>query len=277
VTGAAAPPPRTTPVHASAARLAVTQARVVRAEWIKLRSVHSTAVGFLAAAVVAVVLGLVISSVAGDPDGPGDGPGGSDPVSLSLAGFNLVQIIVGVLGALAVASEYSTGLIRTTLAAVPTRLPTLWAKAAVVAAVTVVVTGVSAFAAFLGGQAIYGGAEPTASLFDPGVLRAVLGTAVYCTGIAVIGVALGFLMRGAASAIGTLFAGLLVVPGLVSLLPDSWSDPILQILPSNAGSAFTSIDGDTDVLSPTVGLVVFAFWLVALVAAAAVTLRTRDA
>ena len=212
------------------------------------------------------------------PATAGDGPGGSsDPVSLSLAGFNLAQIVVGVLGVIAAAGEYSTGLIRTTLAAVTTRLPVLWAKVAVVGAVTLVVTGVAALVAFLGGQAIYGGAEVTASLSDPGVLRAVLGTAVYCTGVAVIGVALGFLMRSTAGAIGVLFAGLLVVPGLAGLLPDSWSDPILQVLPSNAGAAFTSVDAASDLLSPTVGLIVFALWPVGLLAAAAVTLRARDA
>ena len=249
-----APPPPTTPLDAPTARLAVTQPRVVRAEWIKLRSVHSTTTGFLGAAIVAVVLGLVFSSVAGDADGPGGGPADSnDPVSLSLAGFNLAQIIVGVLGALAGAGEYSTGLIRTTLAAVPTRLPVLWAKAAMIGAVTLVVTGVAALAAFLGGQAIYAGTEATASLTDPGALRAVLGTAIYCTGVAVIGVALGFLMRSTASATGILFAGLLVIPGLVSLLPDSWSDPILRILPSNAGSAFASVDATDELLSPDGG------------------------
>jgi hypothetical protein len=84
-------------------------------------------------------------------------------------------------------------------------------------------------------------------------------------------------MRSTASAIGILFAGLLVVPGSAGLLPDSLSDPILRILPSNAGEAFTSVDAASDLFSPTVGLIVFALWPVGLLAAAAVTLRARDA
>jgi len=272
-------PPRPTTQVAPAARPAVTLPRVMRAEWIKLRSVPSTTIGFLAAAALAIVLGLVFSSVGGNMEGPpGGGPAeSSDPVSLSLAGFSLAQIVVGVLGVLVAAGEYSTGLIRTTFAAVTTRLPVLWAKVAVVGAVTLVVTGVAALVAFVGGQAVYGGADATASLGDPGVLRAVLGTAVYCTGVALIGVALGFLMRSTASAIGLLFAGLLVVPGLADLLPESLSDAILRILPSNAGEAFTSVNAGSDLLSPAVGLIVFALWVIGLLAAAAVTLRATDA
>jgi ABC-2 type transport system permease protein len=278
LTATTAPPRSTTQVDTPAARPAVTLPRVMRAEWIKLRSVPSTTIGFLAAAALAILLGLIFSSVGGNVEGPGSAPGeSSDPVSLSLAGFSLAQIVVGVLGVLVVAGEYSTGLIRTTFAAVTARLPVLWAKVAVVGAVTLVVTGVAALVAFVGGQAVYGGADATASLGDPGVLRAVLGTAVYCTGVALIGVALGFLMRSTASAIGLLFAGLLVVPGLAGLLPESVSDAVLKVLPSNAGEAFTSVDGGSDLLSPAGGLIVFALWVIGLLAAAAVTLRATDA
>jgi ABC-type transport system involved in multi-copper enzyme maturation permease subunit len=259
----------------------VTLGRVVRSEWIKFWSVRSIIVGFIATAVVAVGLGMLFSSVAGTADGPGGGPGapelGIDSVSLSLAGFNIAQLIVGVLGVLVVTSEYATGMIRTTFAAVTRRATVLQAKTIVFGAVSVVVLSIVAVLSFFGGQAVYGGSMPVTSIGDPGVLRAVLGTAVLTAGIGLLGVALGFLLRSTAGAIGVLMALVLVVPTLVGLLPESISDVLTKILPSNAGAAFTSVTPDSSLFSPTVGFVVFAAWVVGLLAAATVVVRRRDA
>jgi len=263
-------------------RLRVTTPRVIKSEWIKFWSLRSTWITLVAAVAVFVGIGLLASSIgadgATDQPGPG-GPGGgqaTDPTSLSLAGTTFAQLILGTLGVLLTATEYSTGMIRSTLAAVPKRLPVLFAKTGVFVTVVLAVSLVASFAAFLGGQAILG--SDGVSLSDPGVLRAVVGTAVYLTGAGVLGLALGALLRSTAGAVTTVFGVLFVLPGIAGLLlPDSWSDTVMPYLPSNAGSAFTAVTQGADQLSPWAGLAVFAAYLVAAVGGAAWRLKTRDA
>ncbi|HEX6684289.1 MAG TPA: hypothetical protein VF062_15905 [Candidatus Limnocylindrales bacterium] len=265
-------------------RLRVTLPRVVKSEWIKFWSLRSTWITLLAAVVVFAGIGLLASSIGGDgaaasgPPGPG-GPGGgqaTDPTSLSLAGSMFAQLILGTLGVLLIATEYSTGMIRSTLAGVPKRLPVLWAKLLVFVSVVFTVAVAASFATFLAGQAILG--ADGVSISDTGVLRAVLGTAVYLTGAGVLGLALGALLRSTAGAITTLFGGLFVLPGVSGLLlPDSWSDKVTPYLPSNAGNAFTAVTQNADQLSPSAGLAVFAGYLIIAVVAAALKLKNRDA
>lgn len=255
--------------------LGVTQRRVVKAEWIKLWSVRSTVIGLVAAVAVAVGLGLVFSSLGGNEMGHGPRIG-SDPLSLSLAGFDLSQLITGVLGVSLVAGEYSTGLMRTVFSAAARRLPVLRAKALVFGSVTLVLMTAAAIVAFFGGQALYGGYEPTVSLADPGVFRAVLGTAVYASGVGLLGVALGFLLRTTAAGIGVLFATLLLVPGLTGLLPDSIGDPLTKVLPAGAGQAFMRVGPDGSLLSPMAGFILFVTWVVGLLVVAGVAVKKRD-
>ncbi|MEP7114669.1 MAG: ABC transporter permease [Ilumatobacteraceae bacterium] len=258
--------------------LAVTQPRVLSSEWLKFRSVRSNMIGIGAAVLVAVALGALFSSLAGGDAAGGPGSrGGSDPLSLSFGGFGIAQMIVGVFAVLFVAGEYSSGLIRTTFTAVGNRLSVLWAKATVFGVATLVAMSVAVVAAFLVGQAVYAGDMATLSLGDDGVLRAVLGQAFYLAGIAVMGVALGFILRGTAAAIAVLFTSLLLLPVIVGLLPDSINDTLGKVLPSNAGSAFTSITSDSNLLSAGAGAAVFAAWVVGLVALAAILLTRRDA
>ncbi len=260
---------------------AVTHRRVFRSEWIKLRTVRSTTIGLGLAALAAVLLGVMFSSIAGSDGTGGGGPGpamrSSDPVTLSLAGFTLTQLIVGVLGVLVVTAEYSTGMIRTTFAAVTRRLSVLEAKAVVFGGVTLALMTVVAFIAFFVGQAAYTGSGATAAITDSGVLRAVLGVAVYTAGIGVMGVALGFLLRSTAAGVGVLLATILVVPLLVGLVPGTIGDWLYKLLPSQAGSAFASVSSSSDLLSPGAGALVFGVWLVGLLVAAAVVVRRRDA
>jgi ABC-2 type transport system permease protein len=262
-------------------RLRVTMPRVIKSEWIKFWSLRSTWITLVAAVVAFVGIGLLASSIGangGAQPGPG-GPGGgqaTDPTSLSLAGTTFAQLILGTLGVLLTATEYSTGMIRSTLAAVPRRLPVLWAKILVFVTVVFGVAMAASFAAFLGGQAVLGSSG--VSLSDPGVLRAVVGTAAYLTGAGVLGLALGALLRSTAGAVTSVFGLLFVLPGISSLLlPDSWSDKITPYLPSNAGSAFTAVTQGADQLSAWAGLAVFAGYLVVAVIGAAARLKTRDA
>jgi ABC-2 type transport system permease protein len=269
--------------RADVARLKVTLPRVVRSEWFKFASLRSSWITIAVALAVVIGFGALAAAVAsGDVQparggGPADGALGIDPTSLSLAGVGLAQIILGILGVLAISGEYSSGMIRATLAAVPRRIPVLSAKAIVIGAVSLVVAVPGALAAFFVGQAIFG-ADANASLSDAGVTQAVLGTGVYLAAIALLGLALGALLRHAAGAIGTLFALLLLAPNLLPLvLPDSWATTIVPYLPSNAGAAFTSVVPADGLLSAGAGAAVLAGWIVVLLGAAAVLLKRRDA
>jgi ABC-type transport system involved in multi-copper enzyme maturation permease subunit len=261
-----------------------TSVRVLRSEWIKLRTLRSTwlTVGGIGFALVAfgLISALTTSGQVDSVDGQGGPPGfaGTDPVSTVLSGANFAVLIVAVLGAVVGAREYSTGMIRTTLAAVPTRLPVLWGKLATfVGVLTPVVVG-GTVVSFVAGMAILdAGGAATASWSDDGVARAVLGTAAYLVGLGVIGVALGVLLRSTAGGIGTVIGAVLFVPTLASaLLPESWDD-VLQFLPSNAGQSFTSVSPADTLLDPGAGAAVFIGWVVLSVVAAAVALKRRDA
>jgi hypothetical protein len=273
--------PTTRPVVASAhAETAsdhqVTLPRVIRSEWIKLRSVRSTVatLGFTAVAVAAV--GVLVSMLSSGAAMASQGEGVDDAAGNSLFGVMIAQLVLGVLGALLITSEYSTGLIRSTLTAVPKRLPVLWAKVVVVAAVTLATMVAAVSVAFFVGQALYGGAGVGASLADPGVPRALLGAAVFPTAIAVMGLALGVLVRHTPMAVGILVGTLFVAPVLLESLGGFWAE-VSSYLPSEAGEAMITLVEDPAQLSPLAGFGVMVGWVGALLAGAAITLKRRDA
>lgn len=255
----------------------VTQVRVLRSEWIKLWTLRSTWITLLAALVGMVGIGYLVSyegRVHYTSMGLVDRLT-FDPTMHSLFGVYLAQLAIGVLGVLVISGEYATGMIRATLAAVPTRLPVLWAKLAVFGFVTLVVMMVASFAAFLGGQKLlhpYG-----TTLSHPHVLRAVIGVGLYLTVVALLAIGLGFIIRNTAGAIATLFGLLLVAPVLIRAFPSSWQDHISPYLPSNAGSTLFDLHPETRSLAPWTGFGVFCAWAAASIVAAAIVLRRRDA
>jgi ABC-2 type transport system permease protein len=247
---------------------------VVRSEWIKLRTLRSTWFGLAAVLAILIGFGAVAAAVGGDPDGSRD----SDPLSIVLMGADFAVLLVGILGALAGAREYGSGMISATMAAVPRRWPVVLAKAVVVVGVVLPTAVVGVFGAFGAGIAILSvGGHETLGLTDPGVLRTLFGMAGYVTAIALIGLSLGILLRSTASSIGALVAGVLLVPGLATaLLPDS-VDAFLQFLPTSAAGAFTKVGlaGD-EVLGATAGAAVLLAWVVAMLAAGGVAIARRD-
>jgi ABC-type transport system involved in multi-copper enzyme maturation permease subunit len=259
-----------------------TTARVIKSEWIKLRTLRSTWLTLAGILFALVAFGLISALTAsGAVEVTEGGPpafGGTDPVSTVLSGATFAVLVVAVLGAIVGAREYSTGMIRTTLAAVPKRLPVLWGKLATFLGVLAPVILVGVLVAFFAGMAILdAGGAATVSWSDDGVARAVIGTGAYLLGLGVIGVSVGILLRSTAGAIGTVIGAVLFVPTLASaLLPDSW-DGVLKYLPSNAGQAFTSLTDTGSLLSPGAGMAVFAGWVLLAVAGAAVALKRRDA
>jgi hypothetical protein len=262
---------------ARAGASAVTQGQVLRSEWIKLRTVRSTWL-VLAATVLGIVgFGLLVSYAdrAHWATMSASARTEFNPVNQDLIGVNVAELTVGVLGVLVATGEYATGMIRATLAAVPRRLPVLVAKAGVLAAVTFAVCLAAVLIAFLGGQALLG--SHGISLGQPEAVRAVLGATLYLTVVAVTGLGLGFLIRSTAGGIATLLGVLLVLPILVAVLPSSLASAFERYLPSMAGRALFTMNTGHAMLSPWTGFAIFLLYAVAVLAAAALTLRRRDA
>ncbi|MEV4560487.1 ABC transporter permease [Kitasatospora sp. NPDC049285] len=260
----------------------VTGTRVLRAEWAKMWSLRSTWITVGLGLFFLVAFGLIAAYqfksrlTSGRPMDRGDFAN-ANALTLSLFGTHFAQLALGVLGVLIAAGEYSTGMIRSTLAAVPRRLPVLWSKALVYGLVALVLATVGVFVAFLAGSGIVSGTRAAMTLSDAGVVRGLLGAGLYLGLVGVIGVALGMLLRSVAGGISVLVATLMLVPGLVSLLPTTWQSHISPYLPSNAGEAMFALHHDSTTLSPGAGLAVFVLWTVAAVAGAAVRLVRSDA
>ena len=268
--------PSTNPTHeAEAAAHRATFGRIVSSEWFKFRTVQSNVIALGSAAAAAIGFGALFSSLAGNDDGPSRFAQNS--LSLSLGGFQLSQIIIAILGVALVASEYQTGLIRTWFGAAPDRLRGLAAKTAVYGGLVFAVSLIAAVVSFLIGQALLPADWVALSLGSEGVVQALLGTAFYAASIGVMGVGLGFLLRSTAAGAGAVVTTLFIAPMMVSLLPASIADPLGKVLPSNAASAVQGIESNSELLSTGWGLAVLLGWVIAIVGAAAVSLKRRDA
>jgi ABC-2 type transport system permease protein len=255
---------------------AVTPARVARSEWTKLYSLRSSRISLLVAVGLVVGLGLLVPYIAIHNWRTGTPTAGYDSVSRSLAGIYLAQLAFGVLGVMLVTGEYSTGMIRATFAAVPRRLPVLWAKLGVFLAALLALAVPACVVAFVAGQAIFASRHVNASFGDPHVSRAVFGAALFLAGVGALGVGLGALLRNTAAAIATLTGLLFVVPVIVSVLPGAWSDAIGPYLPLEAGTAIVSMHPDPHQLAPWTGLGVLYAYAGVATALAAVLLVKRD-
>ncbi|HEX4091743.1 MAG TPA: ABC transporter permease subunit [Trebonia sp.] len=264
----------------SAPALKVTQARVLASEFTKFRSVRSTVWTLLVAVVLMIGLSALFSAVTASEYhtfSPAD-RASFNPVSTSLGGVMFAVVAFGVLGVLMISGEYSTGMIRSSLTAVPRRLPVLWGKLAVFAGVIFSVSLVASVISFFLGQALLDAHHLGVSIGAPGALRSIIGAALYLTVAGMIGVAFGALLRNTAAGIAT-FAGIFfVIPPLTGLLPAAISDHLTQYLPSYAGEAvWGGARGVTDALSPWTGFALLCGYAVVLIAAAAVRLRRADA
>jgi ABC-type transport system involved in multi-copper enzyme maturation permease subunit len=270
--------PHTLPARPGATAQRVTLARVVRSEWTKLRSVPSTAWSLLAAAVLIVGFGALYSVLrVTRPPSDAATLATFDPTAVSLTGVQLAQLAVGVLGVLLVAGEYATGTIRGSLAAVPRRLPVLWAKAIVLALTTLVLCLPAVLAAFLVGQSILSAERLDTTLSEPGVARAVLGSALLLSAVGLLGLGLGAVARSTAAGVAALF-GLLFGPQLLTgLLPAAWSDTLYPYLPVPAGAAVASARPDPTALGPWSGFALFCLYTTVILGLAAWRLRHRDA
>lgn len=255
-----------------------TLASTIRSEWIKFRTVRSSIMGVAIMFVLTIGIGALItwairSHWASSPQSHL----GFDPVTTSLGGTLFAQFAVGVIGALFVTSEYSSGSIRSTLAATPRRVEVVLAKLVVLVGSLLVVTEVAVVATFTLGQAIYSGVVPTASLSNGADLRAVLFAGLYLTLLGVIGLALGLLLRHSAACISVFTSLILVLPIVTFLLPQGWQNAIGRFEPSSLGQSMESVAAPAHDFAAGTALLVLALYAVALAVAGAATLSRRDA
>jgi ABC-2 type transport system permease protein len=257
----------------------VTRLGVLRSEWTKLRSLRSTVWTLLVALALMVGIGAALARVSADQYATlADARAhGFEAVSVSLNGITLAQLAIGVLGVLAVSAEYGTGMIRATLTVVPSRLPVLWAKLLVFAAVVLPLALVGSVASFLVGQAMLSGSGLGVGLGAPGAMRSVVGAALYLTVAGLIGITLGALVRNTAAGISIFVSAFYIVPPLLSALPAAVDRHVSPYLPSNAGEAIYRDFTGLDWLSPWTGFALLCAYAVVLVGAAAWRLLRFDA
>lgn len=250
-----------------------------RAEWVKLRTLRSTFYTLLVAAVLGIGLGVLFSALQANryANGSLSDKINWDPTAISTGGLGLAQLAIGVLGVLAITSEYSTGTIRTSLAAVPHRGRFLAAKAAVFGGVTLVVGEFLSFVSFLIGQALISGKAPSANFGQSHVLRAVIGAGLYLVVLGLFGVALGTLVRNAAAAIAILVAVIFVLPGVAAALPTSIEHTVEKYWPTQAGSQITNVVRQSHTLPAWPGFGIMCLFVAVVLAAAFAVLARRDA
>jgi ABC-type transport system involved in multi-copper enzyme maturation permease subunit len=240
---------------------------VAAMEWIKLRSLRSVRWALFGGMAVTVALGAISGyntrSVTGDP------------TSNVLAGVILGQVITGVLGVLAITSEYSSGMIRVTFAAVPRRTLVLAAKALVWGLVCLVAGEAAVFASFLLGIAVLRSSVPHPSLGDPAAARAVVMTGAYLALTGLTGLGVGAIIRHSAAAVATLAGGLFVLPLITGAASRGTGKFMPELIAGNSLAAVKPVEGFS--WSPWVELGIVAVYPMAALLAGSWLLAHRDA
>lgn len=262
-------PPRT---HVPAARTS----DVLRGEWIKLWSVRSSV--WTLVALFGFGAGLTAMICATTADGIASGETGESAASFITWGMMIAQVTAVVLGALVVSNEYSSGMIRTTVAATPQRGRVMLAKCAVLAGVLFVGGTLTAFAGYFAGNPFLDAEGVGVSLGDDGVIRAMVGSGLYLAVLGVFAAALAFLVRHTAAAISIGLALIFVVGSLVVLIPGEAGEWITKLMPGNAGGSIAAVvNFNPDALGPWTGFGVFCLETAALLSLAAFRFVRRDA
>jgi ABC-2 type transport system permease protein len=249
---------------------------VLAFEWTKLRSLRSNYITLAVAALVtigaSVIVGRALSAV--HKPLPGGFPG-LNGTFLAYAEYTVIP--VGVLAVLQFASEYSTGLIRTTLVAVPQRWAVLAGKAAVVGATALVTGEVLAFASFWVVQAMASGGHRGLSLAQPGVPGAVLAGGFVLCACALTAVGMGAIIRSTPGAITATLVAIYLLASLCLVLPSPWKDDIGRFTMAFAAYQVTAQHPQAGLLSPWAAMLVLVAWAAAALLVAGLTLSRRDA
>lgn len=247
----------------------------LRSELTKIRTVRSTYWTLAAMMAVTVFMGVVTCVFTG----PGAVGPGYDPTYTSLQGFIFGQLVIAVLGAVAITSEYSTGMIGASLTVQPRRGTVYAAKAAAVALVATAAGLAASFTSFLLGQAILNRRALGTSLSQPHVLRAVIGAGLFLAVSGLLSLGFGAVFRSAAGAIAAATAVLFITIPFEALLPDAVQKAVDKWIPFNAGSQVFSTVADPGAhqFSPWAGFTVFTAYAAAALVAGLVLFRRRDA
>ncbi|MCQ4045342.1 ABC transporter permease subunit [Streptantibioticus rubrisoli] len=252
-------------------------AAVVRSEWTKIRSVRSTGWTLSLAAVITVGLGLLISLLTNNEftKMPLNERITFDPTYTSFAGMRIGQLLMIVFGVLVVSSEYSTGMIRSSLAAVPQRGRFLFGKIAVATALALVVGEVTSFVSFFVGQAVLG--SHRTGIGSPGVLRAVVGGGLYMTLMAVFAMGCAAMLRSPLLSlsilmpffflISNILGGVSATKKIARYLPDQAGQKVMMVVTRNDGRPY----------GPWLGLLIMVAWVAAALVGGYALLRKRDA
>ncbi len=255
----------------------------LRSELTKIRSARSTYWTLLMLLAVSVGIGTAICAISANfwSNTPPADRTPLDATQLSLVGLLLLgQLVIVVPGTLVFSAEYSTGMIRTSLIAMPRRTVLYVTKAVTFAAVALAVSLVTAFIAFFLGQSVLASTDQSATLAGPGVLRAVIGSAVYITLCGLFAFAAAAIIRNTAATITTMIGLLFVLPVLVNWMP--WRDDLVRWLPASAARAISATNlsagpQNAHVFSPWGQLAVFGVYTAVLLVMGGVLFRKRDA
>jgi ABC-2 type transport system permease protein len=250
-----------------------------RSEWTKLYTVRSTVWTLVTLVVASIGVSILACAETASHWATLSAADkvGYDPTNLSLSGFALGQLAIGVLGVLIITAEYSTGTIRATLAAVPNRPLVLATKAAVFGVVALLVGEALSFIMFLSGQSLLSGQAPDAALGQPGVLGAVVLAGVYVAGLGLVALGLGAIIRHTAGAISALVGLLFIVPLILKALPQSIDNSLSQYFPSEVGSAMGSVHQQAHTLSPVAASAVLCAYVVVALGIGGWLMVRRDA
>ncbi len=260
-------------------------ARALHAEWTKLTALRGTAWALVATFALTILLTLLITGSSATEGCPSREPGCDDDLlERALSGVYLGQLAVAALGVIAISSEFTSGMIRTTFAATPRRADVLAAKAVVVGALVLGVGLVASLLAYLLGSAVQTGNGYTAAngyetVSGATAVRGIIGTAIYLAALALLSIGVGAMLRSTAAAISAVLGVLWVPLILVSMLPMDLGLKVARFCPMFAGLAIQrSVDRfDTIPISPAAGLALFCVYAAAALAGGFWALAHRDA
>lgn len=285
---------QTAPSHAAAATKGTSFLRIVRSEWIKLRTLRSTII--LLSITLVVMVGLAILSgwgLAMSAGFQGDVPPEQQAqmaesgvqglqgaaYTVPAGGIIFGQLLIASLAVVLIASEWGTGMIRSTMVAVPKRVPALLAKNLVIAAASFVVGVVAALISYYVAQPFLAGEDLDFAITQDGIIPSIINTGTYLALIAVISMAIGTLLRntagGIVTAVGLFFVLPVIVVNILAGLAD-WIPDAARFLPTNAGTQLVAVDIAEDALNQWQGGLVMAAWAVLLLVISLIVAKRRD-
>ncbi|WP_213815055.1 ABC transporter permease subunit [Glaciihabitans sp. dw_435] len=258
---------------------------VLRSEWIKLRTLRSTVWCFQILAFLTLAVGVLVALNTGEEGAP-QAVQQNIVLQASTAAISFSQLVACVLGVLVISGEYGTGMIRSTLTAVPRRLPALYAKVIVFGVVTFVVAAVSILVTSLLAAALLAPSGVYPDLGDGDYWLALVGGATYLALLGVMALAIGAIIRNSAGGIAAALGLVLVLPGVIQLIgvliDAKWLQNVAFFLPDQAGRKMFSYGAPNSVTDGIVSLgnwqggLVLVGWVVVLLVLASVLLKRRD-